>query len=1027
MTSRGFRSNLAAVALTLTLGVVSAPAQTVISSTRYDQVTPSSDSPQTVVRDGAGNLFVVTGNGVGMVVTKYNSVWTAQWRKYYLGGENHAISPATAVIDPAGDLVVVGTSVVSGSSTPHLTVVRLASSTGAQIYETNPLGLTAREETLQPAAVDAAGNIGFLGFHASDGFFGSQVPTAIVVNYSTGALKWSTPLPSTDGVASFGKIRPDSSGDWYAPGAVYAPDKSHYGYAGWRLRASDGAAVWRVQILPSPTTVTGMATDVAISNTGNPVFVGHIRVGSVDGFEGVTVMVDKTTANAVWINSDHLSGGDDFLDNVLVEPTSGDILVGGSDTASFNWEPLVMRLNAATGVRQWLGKYTGGVVSIAGTRMTLDGKGGIALAAQGYSDSQTRYDVYTADFNLATGALNWGKKFPTVTGKTDRVTGVFADGSSVVVVGGTDSGATLLQDLFFQRIETATGNQQLLNIEDIPNSADSSLNAYAVGPDGSSVLSGGYSGSNSTAGALLVCYNADGSIRWSQSTATNPAIKGPFKKMAVDSAGNIYGTGNVSSSPHDFYLAKINGVNGSVLWETTYSTPGTQSSDDVMAITLASNGDPVVTGSGNNAFATVRFAAATGLRLWVHTFSGGGTGANDTPTTVSPAANGDIFVAGWSTNPIRQATMFRLKAADGTQVWKATYDISGVAEREVPVWSGVAANGDLMVAGNINPNDGQYKIYAQRINGATGQILWTNLQSTPNGNMTACSMTPSGDLLIAAQDSSQILAFKILSSGSLGWTKPYSVGPDYITEPRGATADVFGNLIIGGYGYVNSTGATLPMLISLSGDDGHTLWDHPYQYPGSTVSVPFALQSAPDGKAMLVSQASFSGTYRNAKDLFLARFQPLDPKGRTFTGTVQLSDVPSASGKSLTVEVRPRGSSAVYATKTVTLGTDGAFSAAIDLPDGNYDVTVRSPHFLVKRFANLAATTNIALGTMSLINGDVNGDNKIDAADQTALTAAFRSTSAKANWNPNADLNGDGQVSASDQAILGKNFGKTGD
>jgi len=1031
MKAKQGRFNLAAVALTFSLGAMSISAQTVVSATRYDQMVPSSDSPIPVLRDGAGNFFVVSGTGLGMVVTKYNSLWTAQWRKFYLGGENHPIKPATSVVDPAGDLVVVGLSTVGASSTNHLTVVRLASSNGAQIYETTPLGTAGAENVLFPAAVDSSGNVGFTGFHSPDGV-SKMVATAMLVNYSSGALKWSTALPSTDGVATFGKMKPDASGDWYVAGGVYGPNTIDSCYAGWRLRASDGAAIWRYQITPGATQTLGTATDVAFAKNGNPVFVGHGLENS-GAWHPVTLMVDRTTGGMVWMNSDPITSSNDYLEDALVEPTTGDIIVGGC--ANGGWQPMVMRLSAETGVRQWLGRFIGATSTpmLGGSYMRFDGKDGVVLGSQGFSSSTSRMGVYTCDFNLASGALNWEKKFPTVTGKTDRIAGIFPEGNSVVIVGSTDSGAIQLQDIFFQRLNIATGAQRLLALENIPKAGDSSPVSYAAGPGGTSVISGQYSGDlptgseNPSSGALLVYYNADGTIRWTRATATDPAMKGPFKKMVIDSAGNVYGATNTPSVPSDMYLVKLSGVDGSMLWENTYNTPGSQTFDEVMAMTLTSDGDPVLTGSGNSTFATVRFAADTGVQQWVHTFTAGVTGAIDVATTVCATANGDVFVAGWSWRPVPQATMFRLKGADGTQVWRATYDISGDAERELPLWSGVATNGDLMLAGNINPNDGPYKVYAQRINGATGGILWTNIQSTPNGGMTTCSMTPGGDLLVSAKDSTQILAFKILSSGALGWAKSYSVGVDYVTEPKGATVDDFGNLIVGGYGHVNATGAMLPLLVSLSGDDGHTLWDHPYQYPGAEVTIPFDLRNAPDGNVLLVSQARFPGPYGNAQDLFLTRIQPLDVRSRTFTGTVQLSDMLSSGGRSLTIDIRLPGSSSIYATKTVTLDSNGLFSAAIDLKDGNYDITVRSPHFLQKRFANIAAATNVSLGTMALINGDVNGDNRVDNADQTALTAAFRSTSAKANWNPNADLNGDGQVSASDQAILSKNFGKVGD
>ena len=58
------------------------------------------------------------------------------------------------------------------------------------------------------------------------------------------------------------------------------------------------------------------------------------------------------------------------------------------------------------------------------------------------------------------------------------------------------------------------------------------------------------------------------------------------------------------------------------------------------------------------------------------------------------------------------------------------------------------------------------------------------------------------------------------------------------------------------------------------------------------------------------------------------------------------------------------------------------------------------------------------------IQGDINGDGKVDIFDVIALAQSYGTALNNPNWNPNADLNADGIVDVFDAAILASNFGK---
>jgi len=107
-----------------------------------------------------------------------------------------------------------------------------------------------------------------------------------------------------------------------------------------------------------------------------------------------------------------------------------------------------------------------------------------------------------------------------------------------------------------------------------------------------------------------------------------------------------------------------------------------------------------------------------------------------------------------------------------------------------------------------------------------------------------------------------------------------------------------------------------------------------------------------------------------------------------------------------------------------------AANGMIEVPKpaaGDYELLVKSSGFLRKKVAFTQGASTVDLGTVTLINGDINGDNVVSVFDYDALSAAFDSVPGDANWNPAADLDGDLAVTVFDYDILSQNFDRQGD
>lgn len=148
--------------------------------------------------------------------------------------------------------------------------------------------------------------------------------------------------------------------------------------------------------------------------------------------------------------------------------------------------------------------------------------------------------------------------------------------------------------------------------------------------------------------------------------------------------------------------------------------------------------------------------------------------------------------------------------------------------------------------------------------------------------------------------------------------------------------------------------------------------------------------------------------------------------GPRLTMRVSLQDfVGPVAEQTLQVDIRTSGGVPVqsFATNPSAGGV-----VSVTLPTfGTYDVAVKGTRWLRARVPSVAVDTfgNDGL-TFSLLNGDVDGNNRVDGPDFLALSRAFRSRPGQTLWNANGDLNGDRVVDGRDFVILSRNFRRVG-
>ncbi|MCE9559408.1 MAG: hypothetical protein K8R88_10690 [Armatimonadetes bacterium] len=124
-----------------------------------------------------------------------------------------------------------------------------------------------------------------------------------------------------------------------------------------------------------------------------------------------------------------------------------------------------------------------------------------------------------------------------------------------------------------------------------------------------------------------------------------------------------------------------------------------------------------------------------------------------------------------------------------------------------------------------------------------------------------------------------------------------------------------------------------------------------------------------------------------------------------------------------TVEFKVYNGMTEVLSATGTLSSDGSFSFAHSLADGNYSLIMNANRgWLKKKVSITIASTASVDNNAILLNGDVVDDGVVDLSDYTSVAVAFNAQPADSNWNALADVNGDLIVDLTDYTEIAVNF-----
>ena len=636
------------------------------------------------------------------------------------GAGDAFLGKSAMAVDAAGNIYVAGTT-FNGLNKDFLTVKY--SPAGAILWRAISNGVTNENDLAYAVAVDNLGGVFVTGNTQSNG-----QTDFMTVKYSSnsGAELWRAILDGgVNGDDSASAIAVDVGGNAFVTGPALTPSGS-IDYVTVKYSPT-GAELWRM-------TMQGTANDIdkpvaiCLDSGGNPTVTGWGTTSPGTNYDYITVKYTDNN-NLPFIQwQQRLNGPANSFDvsYAMACDLAGNVYVTGNSLNGTNgFDYLTVKYSAMTGMQQWTKTLNGtNNASDTAVAIAVDGLGNVLVTGKsqngGVGPAETIH--LTVKYDSA-GTEQWRAPLDGSGTGSEPFTALAADADgNVYATGFADNNGN--NELVVVKYAPAGGVAWQKFISGSANGAG----LMTIKLDGSNVIVAGYRSNGIDNDFLVVKFDASGNELWRKDEGENTQLAATFASgqsgknaLAIDSAGNVYITGQSGiAGLSDFITAKID-PSGTTQWRTPLNGP-TSGVDRAYALAI-DGGNTYVTGEsfsgGTSDFMTAKYGA-TGLELW-RTQPGHGPGVSNSAKAMTVVAGGDVVVTGTTTLGNDFLTI-KYRGSDGVALWPLTTANSGSTNVDTPV--GIAADtaGNTIVLGKTN--DGTLDGYMTIKYSPTGQELW---------------------------------------------------------------------------------------------------------------------------------------------------------------------------------------------------------------------------------------------------------------------------------------------------------------
>jgi uncharacterized delta-60 repeat protein len=390
------------------------------------------------------------------------------------------------------------------------------------------------------------------------------------------------------------------------------------------------------------------AAAIAVDKAGNVYVVGE-SVGTL-GDSDYAIVKYNAAGRQLWTYGyNGPAQGSDRAVAVAVDASGNIFVTGDIQVAGKDFDIATIKYGR-DGRELWVRRYDGpGAEDDEAAGLALDASGNVYVAGSIHVGGRN-FDFATIKYDT-NGKLLWAKRYDGPNHLGDWATAMALDKAGRVVVTGesTRSGrnndyATVCYDADGTLLWEARYNGP-------GNAYDRPLAVAADGAGGAYVTGYAWGGKLLGNDAVTIHYDGQGQAAWLGSYDESTDRHDEMRAIAVDGAGNVYATGDVTLADIDFDIATIKyNRSGRRVWAARYGDAG-KIWDVGHAVALDRAGNVYVTGVtyrtvGESDYITIKYNAA-GKRLWLKTYQGPGKTENAARAIAVDAA-GNVYVTGES-------------------------------------------------------------------------------------------------------------------------------------------------------------------------------------------------------------------------------------------------------------------------------------------------------------------------------------------------------------------------------------------
>lgn len=725
----------------------------VLWQTNYIGLGNTDNTATAAAVDAAGNVLVTGQSGGTNSVVKYAAADGALiWAQRTNGTGNLSFTSVAVAVDTNGDVVVTGEAWVAPGHWDFYTI-KYSGLDGSVLWQRRYDGL-GKDDGAAALALDAAGNVVVAGRSVASG----SANDFLIEKYASadGALLWQRRFYDSSASTRQDRARAlalDADGNVAVTGYV-TDSGGGFDYFTVKLAAATGATLWWKRYGGSPN-LFDQPYAVTVDYLGNVIVAGASATST--GVDFYTIKYATTNGAQIWAKrSSGMVMSAAAPVNVVVD-SSDDVVVAGKMTplATGRSDFYLARYAAADATLIWEQTYDGpGNQEDTAKCVAVDAAGNVVVAGNSSLSGTTgTYDFYTVKYSPG-GSVIWSRAFVSTNGTSDELAAMALDPAGNVIVVGTSG-----NDYYCAKYAAADG--ALLWEQRYANPANNIDEARSVAVDaGGNVIVAGRSYASATGFDYYTAKYAamDGALIWERRySALASSQFDEASAIAVDTAGDVYVTGNSYSGTNpDFYTAKYAAADGAVIWEKRYNGPA-NNNDYGKALCVDTNGDVIVVGRSSNGanddYYTAKYAAADGALLWEQRYN---SGAADAPAAITSDPSGNVLVTGFAQGLYCHTVKY--EGGTGLPLWSQRLTNSN-QNFDFPI--AIDASGDVIVAAWLYVG-GKTDFHTVKLASENGELLWSAIYNGPvNGNdqfytRRALAIGPSGEIVVAGGSDGQL-------------------------------------------------------------------------------------------------------------------------------------------------------------------------------------------------------------------------------------------------------------------------------